>query len=111
MMVFDHIVPLLICLSEFILMHSYPFYPRQILALFLFGFIYMIVNMTVTLTGKPIYPRMTWDSPIGFILPVSCLFIAMLLQWVLTCINNCKLAKLDIHPIKPEINKEKDIEL
>jgi hypothetical protein len=86
-----HSVPLIILLTDFIILNWVPILLRHYCAVFFVTISYMIVNVTVTkVQGHAVYPGMTWDSLAGFVLPLVVAVASYGLFWVMTKCSNVK---------------------
>ena len=57
----EHGLPMVVCIVDHLLMHVYPCYPRQAIALVftLLGYFIMMITATFEF-GEPVYPMMDW---------------------------------------------------
>ena len=96
-LILDHCMPLIILLFEFVFVNAIAFSRRHLLLLILLSFIYLLVNMSVTLnTGRPPYPFMNWKGFYGFVLvPGGILLYAVIMYFLVEQVTFWKLKKLD----------------
>ena len=73
-MILDHSVPLTLIAIDFLFFNANPIVLRHNWIIVSVSIVYLLMNMTVTLLYKPVYPTMTWHGT-AIILP----FILMLL--------------------------------
>lgn len=92
--VFNHLGLGVLLLIEYICFSATPWAPRHFWIILVFSTAYMIVNLTVSLTKKPVYPVITWSDPVGIIVPLLMMAGALGLHFLIHYCNNCKLRKL-----------------
>ena len=79
-----HSVPIICLLVDDIFLNSLGVIPRHFTALLIVAVSYLLVNMTVTLCSSPVYPGMTWRTPLGIILPLGIAFATFII-FAITC--------------------------
>ena len=88
----DHSVPLGLLLIE-LTFNAVRIAQRHFGYISAIAFCYLILNFTVTkITGEPPYPILSWDSTIGYLLPLGLIVGAFILMYLYYFINNFKLA-------------------
>ena len=88
-----HSLPLL-CLMIDYTYNQMPFIGTHAWLIFVVSLTYMIVNFVATkVSGVPIYEPITWDSPKGYIIPITFMFFSILLFFLCKQINNYKISR------------------
>lgn len=85
-----HILPLFFLVVDWLL-HAVPIAMRHISVMLVVGALYIVLNITVAIAFKPIYPVLTWDNEESYLLVMSVATFQIILYLVLCWINNCKL--------------------
>ena len=94
--ILDHSIPFIVLVVDYAFVNQIPIKGRYVVGMFIVGGLYLVLMVGATLSrGKPLYPGMDFQSPIGVILPLGLLLITLLFFWILICINKCKLRKLN----------------
>ena len=90
-----HSISIGILLIEFSFVNSVPVILRHYSAIFIIIVLYMIVNIVVTkVTGKAVYPGITWDSIVGWLIPMGVFMASFILFWIFSCISKSKMKKI-----------------
>jgi hypothetical protein len=85
-LIFCHSFSIAILLLEFFVVNAFPISFRHFSAIFFIMILYMIDNVIfVTVTGKAVYPGITWDSVSGILMPLGVIFITFLFYGLLVC--------------------------
>ena len=93
-LIMDHTFPLVVLLTEYIFLNSVPFINRHMPIVFGVGGLYMVFNMIYTLTNEPIYDPITWNSPMGIIIPILTIAVSLGIFVLLRKITKHKLRAL-----------------
>ena len=88
---FVHTFPLAFLLFDFCFLSAMPFLIRHELFNMIIKLAYMAVNLTLTLTDKPVYGLITWRSGLGIGLPLALIVAMAVLHVILHLITICKL--------------------
>ena len=92
-LVLDHALPMVCLLIEYFLCSAMPFTKRHFIGIVIICGTYLIMNLSITLiTGKPIYAPMTWTDPMGIIVPMCVIVLAIGLLFLMECVTRKKLA-------------------
>ena len=90
----DHALPMVILLVEYVFLSAIPFSKRHFIGIVLICMIYLSINLTITLvSGRPVYDPMSWTDPMGIIIPIAVIFVALGLGFLMECGTRKKLAR------------------
>ena len=89
----DHALPLACLLAEYFLCSNMPFIRRHFKFIALIALVYMSINCWYSLNYKPVYPVMTWESPIDLLVPFATVLVAILVFISLEFISKKRLRK------------------
>jgi len=94
-LVLCHTISISILLIEFSCVNSVPVILRHYSAISIIIVLYIIVNLVETkVSGKPIYPGITWDSVTGCLIPLGVFLVSFILFWIMSCVSKCKMKKI-----------------
>lgn len=92
-LVLDHALPMVCLLIEYFLCSAIPFTKRHFIGIVIICGSYLTMNLIITLTtGKPIYGPMTWTDPMGIIVPLCVIVVAIGLLYLMEWCTRKKLA-------------------
>jgi hypothetical protein len=98
-LVLCHSVSIAILLIEFFIINAIPVVFKHYSAIFAIIVLYMIDNVIVTkVTGKAVYPGITWDSVSGCLLPVGVFVISVIFYSIMFCLSKPKMNHINKRP-------------
>jgi hypothetical protein len=95
-LVLCHSVSIAILLLEFSMINALPIILKHYSAIFAIIVLYMIDNVIfVKVTGKAVYPGITWDSVSGCLLPVAVFVVSIIFYIILSCLSKPKMTRIN----------------
>lgn len=88
----DHSLPLVVLLIDFSI-NCVPIIWRHFFISFAVGLVYMLMNMIYSVDVKPVYPVLTWQGPLGVILPILIMAVTFGIHLLTQKCNKFKLKK------------------
>jgi len=91
-----HSISIAILALEFLCINALPISLRHYSVIFALCVLYMIDNIIVCkVTGKDVYPGMSWNSVAGCLMPCAVFVISFIFYLIMVCISKCKMKKID----------------
>lgn len=106
--VLDHSVPLIVLMIDF----SYnciPFLWRHFLVTLTVALVYVIFNMSWTLSVDSIYPMIDYSSALGIVLPILCIIWTVLMYYLLVFISERKLKRSNKNVALGQLDRIKEM--
>ena len=91
-LILDHALPMFCLLVEYFFCSATPFSKRHFIGIATICAVYLTINLTITLArGYPVYAPMSWTDPLGVILPLCVIVVALGLGFLMEYCTRKKL--------------------